>query len=496
MIFSYQNASNSNFPPRRFGRVIFARQATTVAPLNLSCDIPVKSKALGDDQIVGALRVNKVDSEYVDVQQLRIGLYIELDLGWMSHPFPKGSFKISSEKQIETIMGLGLKKIRFIPAKSDALQAPLARAPLTTTNEAGDADTSGDLVDTSQYGEREVEQRRLNSLKSDLLSDQQRELAVCERRFADATRIYKAVVSQVNSKPLVAMTQCLDLVNGLVDEMLQEGESAIRLLSEGVGDKASMHPVNVTVVSLLLGRALGLPPADMVDLGVAAFLHDVGKSQLPDRVRWLEDNFSPAEYKLYQQHVGLGVELGKLMMLTPGALQAIEQHHELVDGSGFPARLKGDSLSVLAKILALVNRYESLCNPARPAAAVTPHEALSLIFAQLKTRFEGPVLSAFIRMMGVYPPGSVVQLADERFAIVVSVNSSRPLKPRVLVHDPSVSKFEALILDLELTPALGIRRSLKPASLPRAALDYLSPRQRICYFFERSVEKPCAGAVS
>jgi hypothetical protein len=169
-------------------------------------------------------------------------------------------------------------------------------------------------------------------------------------------------------------------------------------------------------------------------------------------------------------------------------LQAIAQHHEMIDGSGFPARLKGVSLSMPSKILALVNRYESLCNPSRPASAMTPHEALSLIFAQLKARFDGVVLNAFIRMMGVYPPGSVVQLADDRFALVVSVNSSRPLKPRVIVYDPSISKLEALILDLENYPELGIRRSLKPASLPRAAMDYLSPRQRICYFFERAID--------
>jgi hypothetical protein len=129
-----------------------------------------------------------------------------------------------------------------------------------------------------------------------------------------------------------------------------------------------------------------------------------------------------------------------------------------------------------------------LCNPARSAAAITPHEALSLIFAQLKTRYDSATLSAFIRMMGVYPPGSVVQLVDERFAIVVSVNSTRPLKPRLIVCEPGIPKDEALILDLERTPSIGIKRSLKPGHLPKAAFDYLAPRQRMCYFFERAIE--------
>jgi hypothetical protein len=135
----------------------------------------------------------------------------------------------------------------------------------------------------------------------------------------------------------------------------------------------------------------------------------------------------------------------------------------------------------------LVNRYDNMCNPPRPSTAVTPHEALTLIFAQMRQRHDGVVLAAFIRMMGVYPPGSVVSLSDDHYALVVSVNSARPLKPRVIVHDPAVPAEDALILDLEHVDAPGIRRSIKPALLPRVVHDYLSPRARICYFFERAM---------
>lgn len=432
--------------------------------------------------------MNEAQTEFIEIHQLQVGMYIELELGWMSHPFPKSSFKVTSNKQIAVIQGLGLKRVRYLPEKSDLtddLSGAEAYESVPFSNENGVAE--------SELTKAEADERRAVKKRRELLAAQQREMVVCERRFGEAIRQYKLVVEHVNSKPLAVMAQCLGLVNTFVDEMLGEGESAIRLLSDGMGDKASMHPVNVTIISLLLGKALGLTKSDMVDLGMAAFLHDIGKSQLPGRVRWLEDNFSSAEYKLYQEHVGQSVALGKGMALTAGALQAIAQHHELIDGSGFPIRLKGDSLSMPAKILSLVNRYENLCNPSRPAAAITPHEALSLIFAQLKTRFDGVALSAFIRMMGVYPPGSVVQLVDDRYAIVVSVNSSRPLKPRVVVHDPSVSKHEALILDLEKMPNIGIRRSQKPASLPRDAMDYLSPRLRVCYFFESIIEPPFSG---
>ena len=270
--------------------------------------------------------------------------------------------------------------------------------------------------------------------------------------------------------------------------MLGDGDAVIRLLSEGLGDRAALHSVNVTVLCLLLGKAMGLSGDGLADLGTAALLHDMGKQQLPDRVRFREEHFTPAEHKLYQSHVGQGALLAKKLGVSVNALLGISQHHEMSDGTGFPLGLKGDKIGPQARILALVNRYDNLCNPGNPSGALTPHEALSLIFAQMKTRFDTQTLSAFIRMMGVYPPGSVVQLVDARYAMVVSVNSSRPLRPRIIVHEPAVPKDEALIVDLEQAQDLGIKRSVRPLQLPKATIDYLSPRQRICYFFERAAD--------
>jgi HD-GYP domain-containing protein (c-di-GMP phosphodiesterase class II) len=384
---------------------------------------------------------------------------------------------LSSAKQVETIRGLGLKQVRVNTSKSDPEPAVASPPP----------DISHDVqaVARNEAAQREALLRRQ---RSEDLAAQHRSLIACERRFGEVVRQYRKALELIPSQPTEAAAQCQAMVDGFVGEMLSEGECAIRLLSEAAGDKSSMHPVNVTIVSLLLGKAMGLDKTELSDLGLAAFLHDVGKAQLPDRVRWLEENFSTAEYKLYQEHVAHSVKVGKSMELPKAALMAIAQHHELADGSGFPSRAKGESMTRSARILALVNRYDNLCNPSRPAVAMTPHESLSMIFAQQKTRFDTAALSAFIRMMGVYPPGSVVQLVDERYAMVVSVNSARPLKPRVLVHDAGVPRHEALILDLEQAPHVGIRRSLKPAALPGAALDFLAPRQRVTYFFERVVD--------
>lgn len=429
---------------------------------------------------------------YIAVDQLRIGMFVELGLGWMAHPFPSGNFKIATDRQIDTIRTLGLSQVRVIAHKSETGVFDVAA---DSAGSIGQPDAVGSpvLSKTSPIANDSPlaalrPQRDSRADRADRIAYQQQSLAVCEQHFGDALRQYRKTVENVSVNPALALEQSQLMVSRFVGDLLDDGDSAIRLLSEGVGERAALHPVNVSIISLLLGKAIKLPEPEMLDLGIAAFLHDIGKSQLPDRVRWLQENFSGTEYKMYQEHVSESLKLGRRMGLTEGALASIAQHHELIDGTGFPARLKGDGLTRSAKILALVNRYENLCNPGRTTAALTPHEALQLIFSQLKTRFDGATLNAFIRMMGVYPPGSVVQLVDGRHAIVVSVNSSRPLKPRIIVHERDVPKDEAIILDLEQTPSVGIRRSLKPTSLPEEAFAYLGPRSRMCYFFERATE--------
>jgi putative nucleotidyltransferase with HDIG domain len=416
----------------------------------------------------------------VSVDELRVGLFVHLDLGWMDHPFPLGSFKIGSQQQIDTIRTLGLKRLRYSPDKSDP--KPLAAAP----DDAGLPPTANTPSLAANVPAVASEQ----TLRHAALNEQQQTLQRCERRFSEGARTFRAVLDDMANQPAVARERSVKLVDGMVGQLLTDEESALRLLSEGQGDRASLHAMNVTVLSLLLGKSMGLAHEQLADLGLAAFLHDIGKTELPDRVRHRDESFTAAHFKLYHEHVARGVEIGKRMELAPSVLLTLSQHHEMADGSGFPMGLTADKISPAARILSLINRYDGLCNPPNPIKALTPHEALSMIFATMKPRFEATTLNAFIRMMGVYPPGSLVQLTDGRHAIVVSVNSSRPLKPRVLVHDKGIARSDALILDLQSQPQLGVQRSLKADQLPRSALEFLEPRQRSCYYFERAA---CSG---
>jgi HD-GYP domain-containing protein (c-di-GMP phosphodiesterase class II) len=424
-------------------------------------------------------------SSFIDISQLRVGMFVHLDIGWLRHPFPVSSFRIASLEQIEILRSLGLERVRYEPGKSDVpSDADVeTEAALDTAAALPPADLTEDSLIESPPVPLEMSPERR-------LAAQQRRLIDCDQRFSLAADQYRSVVQTARKDVASARIASEVLVLDCVDDLQCNGESVIRLLSEGVGERGSMHPINVMVLSLLLGRAQGLSVPELQELGVAALLHDLGKLQLPAQ------SAQPFSHKLgfegvgYRDHVGESVALAENMGLSSAVLIAIAQHHEMADGSGFPLGLLGADLSPAGRILALVNHYDGLCNPVNYTDALTPHEALAVLFSKLKAQFDVATLNAFIRMMGVYPPGSVVQLVNGLYGLVVSVNSARPLRPKVIVHDPDTPQGQAHILDLEVLPALGIRRSLKPSQLPRAALDYLSPRQRICYFFERAVELP------
>ena len=405
-------------------------------------------------------------SSTIAVEDLRIGIYVQLEGGWLSHPFPLSGFRIASDEQLVTLRGLGLKQVRWVPEKSDPPESVAsvlhAAAPRPALSPA----------------ETAAAQRR------QALADQREAQQRCERQYGEAARAWREASDTVSLRPEDARRLTEALTAAMLDKLLVDSDIGIRLVNVAGADRSAAHALNVAVISLLIGRTLGLQGDELHDLGVGALLHDVGKIDLAERLRHADDGLNWVDMAAYREHVVRGVAHGKRMALAPGALSVLAQHHEHADGSGFPQQLSVDRMSLASRIVAIVNRYDNLCNPPARNPALTPHEAVATLFAQGRTRFDAAVLGTFIRMTGVYPAGSLVQLTDDRYAMVVGINSSRPLKPRVLVHDPRVPKSEALVLNLEHARDIGIRRSLAPAKMPSAALDYLDPRPRVAYYFE------------
>ena len=416
------------------------------------------------------------------VEQLQVGVYVYLDVGWMHHPFRFNNFKIRDEEQLATIRQLGLKTVRWDPARSDL--KPLAKeevtaaaAPAAAQAPAPEAPPAVDPATAAIMAAKHARMRQL--------AEHREKIARTEQAFTKAANVVQGINKSIFSEPATTLQLVGQFIGEVAAELLSAPELAIQVMgSKPASEDVYFHALNVSVLAMILGRELKMPAEVVRMIGMGALFHDIGLNEIPARVSGSPGNLSKAEREFRELHCQYGFDIGKKVGLPPAALNIILQHHEHFDGSGYPRKLKGEAIDLLARTVAVVNAYDNLCNPANVAQALTPHEALSQIFAQQRNRFDPRLLQAFIRFMGVYPPGTVVGLSNEALGLVIKTSSARPLKPTVILYDADVPKNEAVMLDLNEEPDVNISRAIRPGQLPPAVFDYLSPRRRVSYYFD------------
>ena len=423
----------------------------------------------------------------IAVDQLQVGVYVYLDVGWMHHPFTFNNFKIRDEEQIKVIRGLGLKWVRWDPARSE--RKPLPRSAAQALPEA--APPEADAAAAPETANREAMARKQERIQQ--LSEHRERLAQVEQAFLSAANVVRNLNKNIFSQPEKTVGDAGKLVGQVVETLLAAPDLAIQVMAEKPGgEDIYLHALNVAVLSMTLAKELGLPAELVQFIGMGAIFHDVGLNEIPTTILNNPGLLTKAEREFREMHCHYGVEIGRKAALPAPVLRIIQQHHELFDGSGYPQKLKGEAIDPLARVVSLINAYDNLCNPPNIAHALTPHEALSSMFAQQRNRFDPRFLQAFIRFMGVYPPGSVVGLSNDALGLVIRVNASRPLRPSIIVYDAGIPKNEAIILDLNEEPDLNITRAIRPAQLPAAVFEYLSPRRRVSYYFDPNASSQAA----
>lgn len=413
------------------------------------------------------------EEQFIEPEQACIGLYIHLDLGWMEHPFTFNSFRIKDAKQLETLRMLGLPRIRYSPEKSIARPLPrMAQQPVRLVA----APPQLSPLDEAAMRKKKTLIRELDRIRNDI--------EVVERQFQQTAATIRNITRNIHSRPQEAYEAADTLVTMMVKSMLDKTDMMMHALNSKMGDDIYFHSLNVTVLSLMLARMLELTPDQAHQLGMGAIFHDIGKTEIPQKILLNPGPLSRPEQSFLEKHVDYGIDIARKVGLSPGSLAVVSQHHECVDGTGYPRRLAGDEVGMLARIVAIANTYDNLCNPANMAAAMTPYEALSHMFALKRSKFDERMLKTFIRCLGVYPPGNVVVLSNDMLGLVLSVNPNQPMKPNVLVYDPNIPAEEALIVSLDQEPELSISKSLRQNELSREVLEYLKPRKHVTYYFD------------
>jgi putative nucleotidyltransferase with HDIG domain len=420
----------------------------------------------------------------IPVDQLQVGLYIHLDLKWFEHPFAFSHFMIKNEEQLRTIRSLGLKTVRYDPALSTATPAPPpAAAPDTPQAPLEEAAAPEPLPVVSP----ELQAKRAMMAR---IQAQRTEAARIEQAFVNTAKALREIDKNLFSRPAESLRQANELITQIVDAILSAPELAIHVMGDKMGgEELYHHSLNVTMLSMMIARDIKLPANVAGAIAMGALMHDIGEKNVPDKILNKLDPLTQAEKNFYELHCQYGVELGERIGIPAASMAIIRDHHEAYDGSGYPNKLKGEAIGILPRIVAIADYYDKLCNPKNIAAALTPHEALSMMFAKLRGKFDPKLLQVFIRCLGVYPPGTIVQLSNGVIGMVATINTAKPMKPVLVLYDADVPKDEAILFDMERESDVNIVKSIRPGQVPKEIYQYLSPRKRVSYYFDASSGK-------
>ncbi len=404
------------------------------------------------------------------VDKLLVGLMIDLELSWTKHPFLFSKFKIKSSGDIAIIKQLDLTEVTVFPDESDVritqeptLEKDIAANPkVETMTEAKWKDKKDKLDKADNY-------RKKRS-------------AVTRQYQEQATKVC-SLTHSLKNQPVNAIRDAAELVDSLAADFDGQNDILTNLVNLGNGPHTMYnHCINVTILSLNLASTRGIKGEELRLLARGALLHDVGKIELPGPIINKTAPLNNAEMGVYKQHPKLGRRLCELAQDTPEeVLQIIELHHEFLDGSGFPNQFKADQIPEIARIVAVANMYDNLCNPSDVSKSMTPKIALATMYSKFKDKLDHKIVQNFISIMGVYPPGSVVSLSDESIGLVLSVDPKNMFNPEVLIYNPDIPALQALIINLQEHPDIKIEKVLKPGEYPKRVYEYLGIQERLGY---------------
>lgn len=424
--------------------------------------------------------VAKVGETVIRPEQVRIGVHVRIPLAWTEHAFLTSAFVISSEAQVRELQAMGMellcdpRKCRVAPAPVVEAQQPdpVREAELAALRAAQEA----------QMAAKRERQAAMDAMRS--------RLDKVQKNFQHAAEQTGAAMRQLGARPTESVQAILGVAGESAGALLADTDSTILMVTDkGVSQGDVAHAISVMTLSLLLAKRLNAPKSVLRDIGAGALLHDTGLASLNPSLARLSSR-NRFEEAAYQTHCLRGhKELQAIGAAVPAeVLQIALQHHEHDDGSGYPQRLTGAAIANGAKVVALADRFDQLTNPPDHASALSPFEALSQMWARERSHHNETLLQHFIRAMGIYPPGTLVQLSDSRLAIVVAAApEGTRLCPQVLIYDAGTPRSEGIMVDLAALASpdaavLRIEKALRMQDLGEDELDYLLPRRRMSWF--------------
>lgn len=241
------------------------------------------------------------------------------------------------------------------------------------------------------------------------------------------------------------------MVGDIIDDIMSNKQLMVNMMDLKLFDDYTFyHCVNVGVLSIVMGMALGLNKDQLQKLGLAGLLHDIGKVFIPKEILNKPGKLTDQEYEEMKSHTSKGFRYLKEKFNIPtSSYVGVLQHHERYDGKGYPNSISGEKISLFGRIIAVADVYDALTSNRPYREALIPSEAVEFIMASSKAVFDPVVVNTFIQKVAPYPIGTCVILSDEKVGIVVENYSECCLRPKIKIIKHKNKEVEPYYLNLK-----------------------------------------------
>ncbi len=413
-----------------------------------------------------------LDEVYTRVYDLRIGMYVaKLDRPWVETSFKFQGFLIETEQEL-----IALKNT------CDYVYIDITKQKQKLRNVKKDPNR--------------IDNKNLK------ISDPIEKLGTFEQEFDRAEKTYqnsKVFVSDLMKKVAngggVDTAEAKDVISACVDSVLHSPDAFLWLSQLKSRDNyTAQHSLNVSVLSIVLGRQMGLKAEQLNQVAMCGMMHDIGKLLVPLKILNKPGKLDPDEWRKMQNHTILGYELlSSSTNMFQGAIETALTHHERVDGKGYPKGIPSTSVSTFSNIVAIADTYDAITSDKVYQKARTHLEAIKVLFELSDTHLNSQLVVKFIESLSVYPPGSFVKMSNGSIAMVLEVNTKLKLRPKImLILDKNMQLLGDKVVDLTKTMtdiagnSLSISGIIKPIDYQITASNYYQKNVILNSFSQQS----------
>jgi len=379
-------------------------------------------------------------------EDLRLGMFIQsLEGSWFDHPFWRSKFLLTEEDDLRALKNSDLDMVLVDDAKSLAPalvhllpeEAPARSKLLDELVPQATAAAAPAPAPAAQPKPRRVPPPNEYQAAGKVLED-------CKAAVGE-------LFSQIRSGNAAAIDDAAPVVSGIADSVERNPDALLTLVRiRSLDEYSYAHSVAVCALMINLARELRLPPDYVRQAGTAGLFMDVGKAFLPPELLNKPAEYSPEDWAEMRRHPQLGADAVRASGdMSRIVAEVCLHHHERYDGSGYPHGLKGDEISLFARMAAICDTYDALASvrPHRPAFG--PAGAVAEMYT-LKGRFDDSLLTSFIRSIGIYPAGSLVRMESRMLGCVASQRRDQLTRPLVRIFYSIADRAHVPVREVDL----------------------------------------------